>query len=91
MIIRDGVSRPDFLYALGDILPRKLSKKREIFIRFGSIMVKNMKGAMPMELLLYSAAHFFTDGLCAATLFGRLGAGDAAMLIFLYNTLAFST
>ena len=39
-----------------------------------------------------AVAHFLVDGVCAATLFGRLGNDpDLSMLIMLYSTLAFST
>ena len=45
-----------------------------------------------MLLLLNSAAHFLVDALCAATVFGRLNAPEnLSGLIFLYNTVAFST
>lgn len=45
-----------------------------------------------MTLAINSLAHLLVDGVCAATLFGRMGAGaDLALLIVLYNTLAFST
>ena len=45
-----------------------------------------------MLLILNSIAHFLVDALCAATVFGPVRAsGDTALLILLYNTLAFST
>ena len=45
-----------------------------------------------MLLLLNSLAHLLVDGLCAAVLFGPVrAAGGGTELIFLYNTLAFST
>ncbi len=45
-----------------------------------------------MLLLIDSFAHFLVDALCAATLFGPAAAtGDIALLILVYNTLAFST
>ena len=45
-----------------------------------------------MLLLLHSLAHLLVDALCAATIFGPLrGQTDLASLVFLYNTLAFST
>ena len=41
---------------------------------------------------LNAAAHLLVDGLCAATVFGKLAdAADLPMLILVYNTLAFST
>ncbi len=44
------------------------------------------------RLWLNAAAHLLVDGLCAATVFGRLGgSADLPALILLYNTLAFST
>lgn len=44
------------------------------------------------RLALNAAAHLLVDGLCAATVFGKLsGAGNLPMLILVYNTLAFST
>ncbi len=43
-------------------------------------------------LILHSIAHLLVDALCAAALFGPLGGSeDLALLILLYNTLAFST
>lgn len=45
-----------------------------------------------MILLFDSAAHLLVDGVCAACLLGRLGQRpDLALLLILYNTLAFST
>jgi FSR family fosmidomycin resistance protein-like MFS transporter len=45
-----------------------------------------------MLLLLNSIAHFLVDGVCAATVFGRLNDLEGSQsLIFLYNTAAFST
>lgn len=41
-------------------------------------------------LLINAAAHFLVDAACAAALFGS-GAADMAMLLLLYNGLAFST
>ena len=53
--------------------------------------VREMKGGGRL-LFLLSAAHLLVDGLCAATVFGRLnGAENLSALILLYNTLAFST
>ena len=50
-----------------------------------------MKGGEVL-LFLLSAAHLLVDGLCAATVFGRLGSEEnLAALILLYNTAAFST
>ena len=43
-----------------------------------------------MILLLNSMAHFLVDGLCAATVYGQIGQ-NRALLLLLYNTLAFST
>ena len=44
------------------------------------------------RLGLNAAAHLLVDGLCAATVFGRLSASaQLPVLILLYNTLAFST
>ena len=44
------------------------------------------------RLCLNAASHLLVDGLCAATVFGKLAdAADLPMLILLYNTLAFST
>ena len=46
-----------------------------------------------MDILFLNAfSHFLVDGLCASTVFGRLGeAENLPALILLYNTLAFST
>ena len=43
-------------------------------------------------LILNSIAHFLTDAVCAAALFGPVfQTGDIAAAVLLYNTLAFST
>ncbi|MBQ9459626.1 MAG: hypothetical protein IJU66_06795 [Oscillospiraceae bacterium] len=45
-----------------------------------------------MLLLVNSLAHLLVDGLCAAVIFGQVGASEhLAALILTYNTLAFST
>lgn len=44
-----------------------------------------------MALLIDSISHFLVDGVCAATVFGRVTGEELAILIMLYNTLAFST
>lgn len=44
-----------------------------------------------MVLLMDSAAHFLVDGVCAATVFGKLSGESLTLLVMLYNTLAFST
>ena len=45
-----------------------------------------------MLLAANSLAHFFVDGLCAAALFGCVkGGDDFALMLVIYNTLAFST
>ena len=44
------------------------------------------------RLALNAAAHLLVDGLCAATVFGRISSAEnLPMLILVYNTLAFST
>ena len=44
------------------------------------------------RLGLNAAAHLLVDGLCAATVFGRISSAEnLPMLILVYNTLAFST
>ena len=44
------------------------------------------------RLGLNAAAHLLVDGLCAATVFGALAAGEnLPLMILVYNTLAFST
>lgn len=49
-------------------------------------------GEISVLLLLNSLSHLLVDGLCAAAVFGRLGAAERLTeLILLYNTLAFST
>jgi FSR family fosmidomycin resistance protein-like MFS transporter len=53
---------------------------------------KREKGGTRLTLAINSLAHLLVDGVCAATLFGRIGADDNLwLLILLYNTLAFST
>ncbi len=44
-----------------------------------------------MTLLVDSVAHLLVDGVCAATVFGKLGGESLALLVIAYNTLAFST
>ena len=45
-----------------------------------------------MQLYIHAFAHLLVDALCAATIFGPLRAQtELAALIWLYNTLAFST
>ena len=45
-----------------------------------------------IRLAVNAAAHLLVDGLCAATVFGKLSdVGNLPMLILVYNTLAFST
>ena len=44
------------------------------------------------RLALNAVAHLLVDGLCAATVFGALAAGEnLPLMILVYNTLAFST
>ena len=50
------------------------------------------RNADGLRLALNASAHLLVDGLCAATVFGPVrAAGDPAVLILVYNTLAFST
>ena len=50
------------------------------------------RNADGLRLALNAPAHLLVDGLCAATVFGPVrAAGDPAVLILVYNTLAFST
>ena len=45
-----------------------------------------------MILFINSIAHLLVDGVCAATLFGKLGDNPSfAAMVLLYNTLAFSS
>ena len=44
-----------------------------------------------MTLALDSAAHLLVDAVCAATVFGKFSGERMALLIIIYNTLAFST
>lgn len=44
-----------------------------------------------MILALDSVTHFLVDAVCAVTIFGKFSGENMALLIILYNTLAFST
>lgn len=56
-------------------------------------MSNTEKKTAALWLALNSAAHLLVDAVCAATVFGAAVRGNAqfATLIFVYNTLAFST
>lgn len=54
-------------------------------------VVSKCMGVYKMVLLLDSVSHFLVDGVCAATIFGSFTGSNIALLVMLYNTLAFST
>lgn len=61
-------------------------------IMYNYIMHYSIKNRSAAALIINSAAHLCVDAVCACTLLGSLRTrADLALLILLYNTLAFST